>query len=301
MKVIRIIICLFCFFNFAYTQNNDIQNAGLQKYYSNITKASKNEDWWSVIYFSKLLLNQYPHSSLTLDTVFSLAKAYYNVNELEVSNKFLSEYLNKEFSPKYYTEAITYKFNIAKKYMEGSKKRILGSRKMPKLLPAKDDALKLFDEVLNAMPNSEMAIESMFYKAKIHAFFDEHRDSVEAFRIVIRKYPKHELAIESFLEIGRVYLKQADPKNQDPNLLDLAEVNVKRFKEMFPKEERIKDSEKDFYKLQEVYAQGFYEIGSFYEKMKKKEAAKIYYNKIILSYPDTPSAKLSAKRLEKIN
>lgn len=290
MKFLRALICVI-FINFAFAD-------GVLQYYANINKAAKNKEWWKVISYSRMLLNQFPQEALSSDATFFLAEAYFNVNELENANDAFSKYLSREFSPKFYEEALRYKFQIAKKYYEGAKKHLLGSTKMPKLLSGREDALKIFDEVLNGMPNSDMAIESLFYKGKIHALFQEYKDSIDAFNTLIMKYPKHELAIESFLQIGKVYLMQADPKRQDPNLIDLIKINLKKFKEAFPKEDRIKEAEEDIKRLQDTFAKGLYEIGNFYERTKHKEASILYYKKIISGFPDSNCAKLSQKRLD---
>ena len=302
MKLIKIIICIFCLTGIVKADDNISNESNrLQEFYSSITKASKNSNWWDVIYYSKIMLKLYPKNEISLDYFYYLAVAYYQVNQYELANRYFTEYLKYEFSPTYYEEVINYKFIIAKSFFNGTKKHLFNTKKMPKILSAKEDSLIIFNEVLNAMPHSEMAIESLFCKGKIHSDFDEYKESVEALQTLIKKYPKHDLAIESFLEIEKVYLKQADPKHQDPSLLDMAEINLKRFKEAFPKEERIKLAESDFLKMKEIYAQGLYEIGMFYEKTKKFASSEIYYRKIISAYPDSHTAKLSQDRLDRLS
>lgn len=301
MKLIKIFLSVLCLSGVIRAEQQALNNPeGLQRYYSAITKASKNSSWWDVINYSEFFLKQYPKSEIVSEVTYLLAKAYFNVEQFELSNKYFSDYLKAEISPKHYEDAIVYKFNIAKNYYQGIKKHLFGIKKMPKIIPSKEDALLLFNEVLNAMPHSEMAIESLFYKGKINADLEDYKESIDSFQTLIRKYPKHELAIESYLEIEKVFLKQADPKRQDPNLLDMAEINLKRFKEAFPKEERIIEAEKDFRKIQEIYAEGLFEIGKFYERTKKVLASEIYYKKIISLYPDTLCAKLSKDRLGKL-
>lgn len=282
------------------SNNKETIQATVQKYYSNITKAANNNDWWDVIYFSKLLIKQYPKNAYSLDVSYYLGKAYFNVGEYPFADSHFSKYLSTQFSPKYYEEAIRHKFNIAKKYYDGFRKRLFNSRKMPKVMTAKEDALRIFEEVLSALPNDSIAIDSLFYKAKIHFLLRDFKESIESFHLLIRKYPMHELAIESYIQIGKVYLNQADPKHQDPTLLDLARINLDKFKNSFPKEERINETEKDYIDLQEVYAKGLYEIGQFYERTKKKDSSKLYYRKVMASYPQSPSAQLSEKRLNKL-
>jgi outer membrane protein assembly factor BamD (BamD/ComL family) len=301
MNLIKMIIVIACFSSFVRAEEKELNPSEvLQGYYSNITKAEKNHNWWDVVYYTRIVMKQYPKKEISRDLFFYLAEAYFNLEQFELANKFFSEYLIGEFSPKYYNETIIYKYQMAKKYYGGMKKPIFGTKKMVKIISAKEDALKLFEEVINAMPHSDIAIDSLFYKGKIQADLEDYKESIEAFQALIRKYPKHELAIESFLEIQKVYLKEADPKHQDPNLVDMAELNLKAFKEAFPQEERIIQAEEDFHKIKEIYAQGLFEIGQYYERTKKNEASELYYKKIISSYPDTNSAKLSQARLEKI-
>lgn len=304
MKLIKFLICIFCAVGAAKSAEakNDSTNKflDLQEYYSAITKAAKAQNWWNVIYYCKIALNQFPKNEISSDVIYYLAEAYFHINQYELANKYFSEYLTMEFSPKYYEEAVMFKFQMAKSYFDGLKKPLFGVKRMPKLIPAKEDALKLFDEVLNAIPNSDVAIESLFCKGKLHSDLEDYKESIEAFQTLIRKYPKHEYAIESFLEIEKVYLKQADPKRQDPNLLDLAEINLRRFKEAFPKEPKVAEAEADFHKIQEIYAQGLFEIGKFYERTKKVDASEIYYRKVVSMYPDSPSARLSLERLDKL-
>ncbi len=285
-----ILFSLVCSFTFAAISVGD--------YYSNITKAALAKNWRDVIYYSKILNTQYPKSSFSQDVTFYLAEAYFQTNELIKANENFSKYLSEEFSPKFYEKAILYKFQIAKKFYEGAKKHLLGVKKLPKMLSGKEDALVIFDEVIKALPNDEICAESLFYKGKIQAASEDFKESIETFQSLIRKFPKHELAVESFLEIEKVYFTQADPKKQDPDLLDMAEVNLKKFREAFPKEERTMLAEKDLLQIKEKYAEGLFKIGEFYERTKKPEASIIYYKKIISSFPQTMKAALSQKRLD---
>jgi outer membrane protein assembly factor BamD (BamD/ComL family) len=294
MQLIKIIlISFFCTYTFA----NNYVAPSVQDYYSDVTKAVNAKNWKDVVYYTRLINTQYPKNNFSQDITFYLGEAYFHMNDLVLANENFSKYLVQEFSPKFYEKAIFYKFEIAKKFYEGGKKHLLGVKKLPKWASGKEDAQKIFDEVISSLPNHEICAESLFYKGKLQKDFEDYKESVETFQTLIRKFPKHEFAIESFLEIGKVYLKQADPKKQDPDLLDMAEVNLRKFKEVFPKEERIALAEKDFAQIKEIYAQGLFEIGQFYERTKKPDASKIYYKKIISAFPNTLKAELSQKRL----
>ena len=70
--------------------------------------------------------------------------------------RLLSDYLKKSASPKHFEEAIEMKFAIAEFFREGGKKRLFGSHKLPAIMPAREDALKIYDEVITTLPHHDI-------------------------------------------------------------------------------------------------------------------------------------------------
>jgi len=274
----------------------------VHEYYSYATDAFERHDWLSVIKFCKVIIQKYPNSSFTKDALFSLGVAYFNLKDYEISNKYFTRYLKDDFNPKYFEETMHYKFLIAKNFKGGSKKRLFGWKKGPKIVLASEDALAIFDEVIATMPTHELAPKAMFAKAELLFKEGESKDSIAVFEALIERFEKHELAIESFIKIGEVYLSQTTYKKQDSDLLDLAEFNLSKLREIYPAEkEKIKELEKIVLDMRELFAKGFLDIAVFYEKTNKKDAAIIYYSKIINSFSDTNSSKIAQDRFDKLN
>jgi outer membrane protein assembly factor BamD (BamD/ComL family) len=296
MKLIRIAILIFCS---VLTFKVDAAKT-VYEYYGEIAKNKKAKNWENALSLCHLILKKFPKSELVNDVEYQLGIIYFNLEKLDCANDQFSKYLESEFSPKHYEDAVNYKFQIAEKYYKGAKKHLFNCKKFPRWGNAKVDALKIFEEVIKALPNSRFAITSLFNIGKLHSEFKEYDESIEAFQTLIKKFPKSDLAVESFLLIGKVYLKQADPKHPEANLLDLARINLKKFEELFPQEERIEEAREDVIKIEEVYAKSLFEIGKFFEKTKKIKAARVYYEKIISTYPSSKTAKISKKRLEKL-
>ena len=84
---------------------------------------------------------------------------------------------------------------------------------------------------------------------------------------------------------------------KDLNLLGLAEVNIKHFEQAFPQEKKIDEAKNCLKQMHEIYAHGLYDIGKFFERTGKPEAAMIYYSKIIDNFPLASYAELSKERL----
>jgi outer membrane protein assembly factor BamD (BamD/ComL family) len=216
---------------------------------------------------------------------------------LELANKSLSAYLNHSVSHAHFEEAIRMKFEIAQAFSNGTKKRLFGSHKMPAWLSAKEDALEIYDEVIATVPHSDMATTSMLAKAKIQAEFEDYKPAVETLTMLIRRFPKTEAAAEAYLEIAHVYFQQSENSSLDLDILELAEVNIRKFKAAFPREPRIEEAEKLLANTNELFAANLLDTGKFFERTKKPSASIIYYTRVIAKYPETKAAKLAQEKL----
>ena len=93
-------------------------------------------------------------------------------------------------------------------------------------------------------------------------------------------------------------MEQSATEFQNPDVLEFAQINLRRFKHDFPKEPRISQVEEDVLAIKEIYAKGLYDTGLFYERVGKPHASRIYYQNAIKQFPETHIAQLSQKRLE---
>ena len=272
----------------------------VQEFNSRMQDAIAQEDWWAVVDYADLISYNFPTTPFAKEAGFTMGEAYYKLGQFEYSNYFFTAYLNQSTSPKHFEEAIHYKFMIAEQFGSGAKKRLFGSHKMPAWLPAQEDALKIYDEVISALPHSEIAAQALLNKAKLQVYFEDYKPGIETLDFLIRRFPKHDLAAESFLEKNRIYLIQCKAQNLDPDLLDLAEVNTRKFQQAFPREPRVMEAEKIISELKEIFAQNLFETGCFFEKTKKIPASVIYYTKVIAKYPNTEAALAAREKLESL-
>jgi len=279
------------------------ENTGpsVQEYNSALQQAVAAGNWWAVIDYADIISYNFPTSPFAKEASYIMGEAYYRVGQLEYANDCFTAYLNHVTAPKHFEDAIEYKFNIAEQFANGAKKRLFGSIKMPAWVPAKEDSIEIYDEVIAALPHSEIAAKSLLSKARIQAYYEDYKPANETLDLLIRRFPRHDLAAEAYLEKNKVYLVQCEAQNLDPDLLDLTEVNLRKFKLAFPREPRLADAEKIFFDMQEIFAQNLFETGSFFERTKKTPASEIYYRKVIAKYPNTEAAEASRAKLESLN
>ena len=265
-----------------------------------LQKAIDKGDWWAAIDYAEIISYHFPESPFAQDTAFLIGEAYYRMGQLELANERFTVYLNHSASPKHFDEAIHYKFTIAESFRQGVKKPLFGNHKMPKWESGEEVALTIYDDVIAALPHDDMAARALLGKAEIQMRFEDYKPSLETLDLLIRRFPKHDLAAQGFLEKSHAYLMQCRDKSLDPTLLDLAEVNIRKFRLAFPREERIAEAEKDFAEMQEIFAGQLMEIGRFFQKTKKTPASLIYYEKVLSKYPDTQAALEAKERLDEL-
>lgn len=270
-------------------------------YYNEMLTAHQNKDWKGLILSSKMLLSSYDDSPFNAEAHYYKGVAYYHLADYDLANKSFTEYLRNETTPKFFEDAIEYKFQVAEKFYEGARKHFLGLEKLPKVIPARDEALEIYEEIITTLPRHDLTAKSLYKKGCLLYDFDDYKPSVEAFQILIRRFPKHYLAPEGFLGIQKVYLKQAQMEFPDPDILELAEINLYKFKESFPGESRIEQAKNMLVQMEDCFAEQLFETGSFYERTRKPEAAAIYYTNLIAQYPHSTYAPKAQKQLDKIH
>lgn len=270
----------------------------LEEHFALGAEAYEKQEWEEAKRQFMVITRSFPSSPYAKDAYFYLGVAFYELGEFEFANREFSSYIKAHHHPCYFEQAVQYKFAIAECFRHGARRHMFGSKQFPKWLSAHKLALEIYDEVIATMPCHELAAQALYTKGWFLWSSFEYRSSVEAFQTLIKRFPKHELALESYANINKVYLDQCQREFQNPDLLALAQLNVKKFKRDFPgEEERTFEAEQDILRIKEVYAQGLFDTGQFYERLQKPEASCLYYQNAIQKFPDTEISQLCRDRL----
>lgn len=276
---------------------DEVATLSVEEHFELGCEAYNQKDWHEAIRQFSVITCSYPNTSYGKDSFFYLGVAYYYTDDCEFANQALSKYIQSQNNPKYFEEAIQYKFAVAEAFKEGARRRIFGSKRMPKWLRGYHIAIETYNEVIAAVPCHEIAAQALFSKGDLLWTMGDYREAVEAYQTLIRRFPKHELAPVSYLTINQIYLDQAKKEFQNPDILALAQLNLKKFHKDFPTEERLKEAEQNVLEIKEVYARGLFETGQFYERVQQPMASIIYYQSALKQFPETSVAKQCIERL----
>lgn len=254
--------------------------------------------WDEAVRQFSIVVNNFRGDPGTEDAYYYMGIAYFQMKEFDFANDAFSDYLKCQSQPVFFEDAVQYKFCIAEELRCGAKCRFFNLRNIPKWADGKELALTIYDEVIAGLPSHELAAKALYSKGYLLCCMKEYRDSVEAFRLLVRRFPKSELAPDAYLAITDVYLLQSEREFQNPDLLALAEINVRRFQEEFPREERLCIAENNVLAIKELYAKGLYDMGLFYERVGEPGAAVIYYRNAIERFPETSIVRYCERRLK---
>lgn len=277
---------------------DEVATLSVQDHHSKLLEGAQNQNWQEVIQQANIIIKNFPGTPFYQESFYFLGCAYFNLQDFDIANQHLSNYLRKQTALQHFRDAIELKFQVGEKFREGYRRHIGGLEFLPKWMPAKDEAIKIYDEVISALPNDDLAAKSLFGKGALLLQDEEYTASVETYQTLIRRFPKHPLTPDAYVEIAHVYLVQSQEKYPDADYLDLASINLRKFRQDFPLNSRVEEAEKIYGQMQEVFANNFYEIAQFYERTKKPHASILYYSKIIKTFPNTKSAELSKKRMQ---
>lgn len=270
-------------------------------HYSAMIEHYQNQDWQRLCYRSLDLIQDFPESPFAREAYYYLGFAYFQLQDYEMANIYFSKYLKEELTPKFFDQVIRYKFEIACKFEEGAKRHVFGWERMPKWFHAYEEAIEIYDEVITTLPRDDLAAQSLYRKGNLLLIMEEYKKSIEAYQTLIRRFPKHPLTPECFLGIANVYNTKCEKEFPDPNDLEQALINLRRFRSSFPGEPRLELAEKELLIMKEKFAAELYEIGEFYKRTKKYKAAAIYYATILKRFPETSFAERSQKRLDALD
>ena len=175
---------------------HEIATLSVQEHYSLAKQALELKNWPELIRQSQIIVKNFPGTDFAWDCYFYLGEAYFHLRELDFANANFSTYL-KQLAPKFFEQSIEYKFQIAQLFEKGDKKPLFGLEGMPKWVPAYEEAIAIYEEVIMALPQHDLAVQAMLGKGNLLFKEGEFKESIETFQTLIRRFPKHPLACDS--------------------------------------------------------------------------------------------------------
>jgi outer membrane protein assembly factor BamD (BamD/ComL family) len=286
--------------NLKWKRDYALADASAEDHFAAGMEAIGARDWQSASRELRIIRDHFPTSPLAKEAAYHLGTVEFERGEYDIASEYLTTYLNEESMPQHFEEIFQRKFVVAEAFKEGYHKRAGGWRGMPRWQGAEGDALEIYQEVATALPSHELGEKSLFASADILGRRKDYTEAIEKYQTLISRFPKGVLAPSSYLAIAQLHLDKVLHSPQDPDVLPLAQLNVKRFRQDFPMDERLTQAEACLDQMREHIAQGLFDTARYYEKKKEDRAAYVYYLATTREYPETGAADRARVRLEKL-
>lgn len=203
-------------------------------------------------------------------------------------------YLTKYPQGEDFDSVVESMFNIAKLFLEGQKRKLLGVPIAPSMIRAQ----AMFEGIVKSAPFSKYAPLSQFNVGQALEKQAEYDKAIDAYQLCVNKYPGDPIADDALYQVGYVRYHQAKDGSYDSNTSRKAREAFEDFIARYPESEKVPQARENIKSLEGGTNKGVLDIAKFYDKTKKFKAAVIYYNDVIKTQPGTPDAEYAKGRID---
>jgi outer membrane protein assembly factor BamD (BamD/ComL family) len=189
-------------------------------------------------------------------------------------------------------QIIEREYKIAEAFMSGKKRKALGI-----VLPVDNPAIEIFTKVVENSTYGPLAPAAQYKLGLVLKGLMRYYEAEEAFNKLITNYPKSEWVTPAKFQLAACRAAVSRGTEYDQGAAEEAKEKFEEFLKQHPDAVLSRDAQANIAQLREKEAESSYDIGRFYEKQKQYDSAKIYYNEVVVNYPDNPWA---AKALERL-
>ena len=187
-------------------------------------------------------------------------------------------------------------FAIAKLFLEGQKKKILGVPVSSSMARAQS----MFESIVKNAPFSKYASLAQFNVGEALEKQGKYPEAIKAYQTAVNKYPSDAIADDALYQVGYVRLRESREGSYDRASTAKAREAFEDFINRYPDSEKVAQARENLKSLEGGSSKSTLEIAKFYDKTKQFRAAVIYYNDVIKSQPGSPESEFAKTRIEEL-
>ena len=241
-------------------------------------------------------LKKFPESSLRAEATYYTAQSFKRRGKLY---KAFEKYENiaKDFADsEYFHKALENQFEIAQKYLNGKKRRVLGIFK----ISADDVGIKIMEDIPARWPSSLLAQRSLINLGDYYLQKRKYSDAAYTYEQLIVSYPYSEFLRKARLQAAKAYFASFNGSAFDPAPLVEAKERLLEYRHLYGTNASNSEVQDMLEKIEQMQAHRQYQIGRFYERTGKKDSASLSYEHLLKIWPNCKWALDARKRLEKL-
>ncbi len=227
---------------------------------------------------------------------FKLAKALEQQGDLKGAFNAYKTYTTNYPRGGEFDTVINAQFNIAKTFLGGQKKKVLG---VP-VGPSYERAEEMFRDIVKFAPFHRLAPLAQFNIGQALEKQDKPQEALGAYQEVITRYPSDPVADDAHYQMGYVKYKETKEGSRDQTSRVQARDAFEDFVNRYPESEKVSQARENLKTLGGTDVKGTLEIAQYYDKTKNYKAAAVYYNEVVRIAPGTPESEKSRKRIDEL-
>jgi outer membrane protein assembly factor BamD len=226
---------------------------------------------------------------------YLIGRCYEELKEDEYAFNAYQTLLDKYPKSNYAKEVQQRQFAITVKFLHGQWFKLWGH--IP-FFPSMDRTAEMFEKIVRYGPYGDLGPASQM---NIGAAREKEKDyplAVKAYETAADRYSDQpQIAANALYKAAQAYTKEARTAEYDQSVAGQAISAYTDFMTLYPDDPRVADAQKVIASLKTEQARGNFRTAEFYEKEKKWDGARVYYNEVVSRNPGTP---LAAKALERL-
>lgn len=244
----------------------------------------------------KHLLKAFPLSQQTSEARIRLAGILEKQGQFEEAFEVYDELVLKNPESKEFIPALEAMFNIAKRYMNGEKRRLFGF----KTFASNQRAEEMFDVIMKRAPYSRSSAQVMLFRGMVMERQGKDAEALAAYQQIIERFPSDPVADEAQYQMGYIRLRSLKDGSNDHTDRVRAQESFEDFVNRAPQNGRIPQARENLQLIEAKAAKAAFDIGKFYDKAGKTKAAVLSYGDVIRDHPNSKEADLSRKRIAEL-
>jgi len=244
----------------------------------------------------KALLRRWPLSFFAPEAQYRVGKILEDEGDFYNAFQAFQKMVTKYPSSDYFEQALDEQFRIANLYRAGEPQRIW---KIP-VGPSMDRTVEMYDRIIKNAPYGTYAPESQFDIGLCREQQRKYTDAVDAYQLVLDKYPTSSVAANAQYQIGYAWMKSCQLGDYDMGAAKKAVDAFQDYLVRYPTSDKAVQAQDNIQKLGEKQTQGAFDVAKFYETQHQTRAAFIYYNEVVREDPNSAQAQFAKKRIQEL-
>ena len=241
----------------------------------------------------RALVKKFPNSILAPKAQRKVGLLLEHSGQYELAFAADETYLTKYTRGDDFEPVVDSMFRIAKLFLDGQKKKMLGMR----LAGSMSEAQRMMESIVAKAPFSKWAPLAQYSVGQALERQTKFPEAIAAYQVVVAKYPTDAIADDALYQVGYVRLREFREGSNDRASSDKAREAFEDFINRYPQSEKVPQARENLKTLEGGQRKNVLQIARFYDRTKQYKAAVIYYNDVIQQEPDSTDSEFAKKRI----